>query len=47
MSVRLSPDVEDESGDASDLPLLNLKGLQTGSEAGGFDRCGKLNLVRR
>ena len=47
MSVRLSADVEDESGDEVDLPLLNLKWLQTGSKAGGFDRCWKFNLVRR
>ncbi len=47
MSVRLSADVEDGFGDDVDLALLNLKWLQTGSEADGFDRCGKLNLVRR
>jgi hypothetical protein len=29
------------------LALLNLNRLQTGSEAGGFDRCWKLILVRR
>jgi len=45
--VRLSADVEDESGDEVDLVLLILKSVQNGSKAGGFDRRGKLNLVRR
>jgi len=46
-AVRLSADVADESGDEVVLALLNLKWVQTSSEAGGFDRCGKLMLVRR
>jgi len=46
-AVRLSADVADESGDEVVLALLNLKWLQTGSKAGGFDCCGKLNLVLR
>ena len=43
----MGADVSDESGDTVDCALLNLKWLQTGSEAGGFDRCLKFNLVRR
>jgi hypothetical protein len=47
MSVRLSADVADESGDASDLVLRIFKWVQNGSKAGGFNCCGKFNLVRR
>jgi hypothetical protein len=47
MSVRFVVEVADESGDEVDLPLRNLKWLQTGSKAGGFDRCWKLMPVRR
>ena len=45
--MRLSADVEDESGDEVVLVLLNLKWVQNGSEAGGLNRCGKLMPVRR
>ncbi|MBL8855497.1 MAG: hypothetical protein JNK57_16135 [Planctomycetaceae bacterium] len=45
--MRLGADVSDESGDAVELALRNMKWLLTGSEAGGLDRCWKLMLVRR